>query len=237
MPGLTGFPARCSGLLRRTGLARVSLRLVVKGEDAAATALRFGRANAAVYSATAALDRIFSLRVERIEIIPGFSAEQEEYSCSGEIRLFPLAVLIAALQLGFWTLIALIRSAGGRDTHENENRRRSPSDERKSAMENKHPISEILEESLTKLKQLVDVDTIIGKPITAPDGTIIIPISKVSFGFATGGSELPTSKPSMPFGGGSGGGVTIAPLAFLVIANGNVQLLQMQTADNTADRW
>ena len=57
-------------------------------------------------------------------------------------------------------------------------------------MENKHPISEILEESLTKLKQLVDVDTIIGKPITAPDGTIIIPISKVSFGFATGGSDL-----------------------------------------------
>jgi len=113
---------------------------------------------------------------------------------------------------------------------------RNPPDERKSTMENKHPISEILEESLTKLKQLVDVDTIIGKPITAPDGTIIIPISKVSFGFATGGSELPTSKPSMPFGGGSGGGVTIAPLAFLVIANGNVQLLQMQTADNTADR-
>ena len=102
-------------------------------------------------------------------------------------------------------------------------------------MDAKHPISEILEESLSKLKQLVDVDTIIGKPINAPDGTIIIPISKVSFGFATGGSEIPTSKPSMPFGG-SGGGVTIAPLAFLVITNGNVQLLQMQTADNTADR-
>lgn len=61
-------------LLRRTGLARVSLRLVVKGEDAAATALRFGRANAAVYSTVAALDRIFSLRVEQIEIIPGFAA-------------------------------------------------------------------------------------------------------------------------------------------------------------------
>ena len=103
-------------------------------------------------------------------------------------------------------------------------------------MDAKHPISEILEESLSKLKHLVDVDTIIGKPINAPDGTIIIPISKVSFGFATGGSEIPTSKPSMPFGGGSGGGVTIAPLAFLVITNGNVQLLQMQTADNTADR-
>ncbi len=103
-------------------------------------------------------------------------------------------------------------------------------------METKHPISEILEQSLTKLKQLVDVNTIIGDPIATPDGTTIIPVSKVTFGFATGGSELPTSKPTMPFGGGSGGGVTIAPLAFLVISGGNVQLLQMQTADNTADR-
>lgn len=103
-------------------------------------------------------------------------------------------------------------------------------------MEKKHPLSEVLDASLTNLKNLVDVNTIIGDPIATSDGTTIIPISKVSFGFATGGSELPTSKPSTPFGGGSGGGVTIQPLAFLVISNGDVKLLQMQTADNTADR-
>ncbi|MEG2174842.1 MAG: spore germination protein GerW family protein, partial [Oscillospiraceae bacterium] len=67
-------------------------------------------------------------------------------------------------------------------------------------MENKHPISEILEASLENLKKLVDVNTIIGEAITT-DGVTIIPVSKVSFGFATGGSELPTSKPSTPFGG------------------------------------
>ena len=105
-----------------------------------------------------------------------------------------------------------------------------------TAMEKKNPLGEVLDTSLEKLKKLVDVNTIIGDAITTPDGTTIIPVSKVSFGFATGGSELPTSKPSTPFGGGSGGGVTIQPLAFLVISNGNVKLLQMQTADNTADR-
>lgn len=103
-------------------------------------------------------------------------------------------------------------------------------------MEKKHPLSEVLDSSLANLKDLVDVNTVIGEAITTSDGTIIIPVSKVSFGFVTGGSELPTSKPSTPFGGGSGGGVTIQPLAFLVISNGNVKILHMQTADNTADR-
>ena len=103
-------------------------------------------------------------------------------------------------------------------------------------MEQRNPINEILEASMANLKKLIDVNTIIGDAITTPDGTTIIPVSKVSFGFATGGSELPTSKPSTPFGGGSGGGVTISPLAFLVVKNGDVSLLQIQTADTTADR-
>lgn len=103
-------------------------------------------------------------------------------------------------------------------------------------MDKKHPLSEVLESSLDNMKKLVDVNAVIGEAITTSDGTTIIPVSKVSFGFATGGSDLPTSKPATPFGGGSGGGVTIQPLAFLVISNGNVKILHMQTADNTADR-
>jgi sporulation protein YtfJ len=99
-----------------------------------------------------------------------------------------------------------------------------------------NPFSDILESSLSNLKQLIDVNTVVGEPVTTADGTTIIPVSKVSFGFATGGSELPTAKPSTPFAGGSGGGVTISPLAFLVVCKGEVSILQIQTADNTADR-
>jgi sporulation protein YtfJ len=102
-------------------------------------------------------------------------------------------------------------------------------------MENNHPISEILNVSLDNLKGLVDSNTVIGDPIVVQDVTII-PISKVSFGFATGGSELPTKKPNTPFGGGSGGGVTITPVCFLTVSHGEVRMVQPQTADNTADR-
>ena len=103
-------------------------------------------------------------------------------------------------------------------------------------MEGKHPISEILESSMQKLRELVDVNTIIGDPIVS-GGVTIIPISKVSFGFASGGADVPTQKPESTFGCGSGGGVTIQPLAFLVINNdGKVDILGVPTADNTADR-
>ncbi|WRS26820.1 GerW family sporulation protein [Oscillospiraceae bacterium MB08-C2-2] len=98
-----------------------------------------------------------------------------------------------------------------------------------------HPINDFTASALQNLRTLVDVNTIVGDPITTAEGIVIIPISKVSFGYGTGGSDLPF-KTSEGFGAGTGGGVTIQPLAFLVISGGRVELLQMQTADNTADR-
>lgn len=82
---------------------------------------------------------------------------------------------------------------------------------------------------------MVDVNTIVGEPITTPGGVVIIPVSKVSFGYGSGGTDIPTNRPDM-FGGGSGGGVTIQPLAFLVVDGTEVKLLHMQTAENTNDR-
>lgn len=98
-------------------------------------------------------------------------------------------------------------------------------------------IEGILSSSLEHLKTLVDVNTIIGEQIVTPDGTVVIPVSKVSFGYASGGSDLPTSKPKDMFGGGGGAGVTIQPLAFLVISpGGGVRLLQMEKFDGSIDR-
>lgn len=102
-------------------------------------------------------------------------------------------------------------------------------------MSQQHPISEFTESALSSLRSLVDVNTVIGDAITTADGTVIIPVSKVSFGYGSGGSDLPVQKPDV-FAGGTGGGVTISPIAFLIIRGGNVELLHMQTADNTADR-
>ena len=100
------------------------------------------------------------------------------------------------------------------------------------------PLEGLMDVTLDKIKSMVDVNTIIGDMITIPDGTVIIPISKVTYGFASGGSEFPTKKVDGKdlFGGGSGAAITISPLAFLTISNGQVKLLSINQYDNPTDR-
>ena len=102
-----------------------------------------------------------------------------------------------------------------------------------------HPIEGLMHSAMSSIKEMIDVDTIIGDAIYTENGISIIPISKVSFGFVSGGSEFKgetineyTKKEKeeeiqykLPFGGGSGAGVTLNPVAFLVINQDNVKLL------------
>ena len=96
-------------------------------------------------------------------------------------------------------------------------------------------LTELMEASMSKIRDMVDSNTIIGEPIQTPDGVTLIPISRVSFGFGSGGGDLPSSQKEL-FGGGTGGGVTITPMAFLIVRNGDVKLIQVQSYNNTADR-
>lgn len=101
-----------------------------------------------------------------------------------------------------------------------------------------HPIEGMMNTTLEKIKQMVDVNSIVGDPITSPDGTIIIPISKISYGFVSGGSDFPTKQAAEKtmFGGGTGAGISINPIAFLTISNGNVKLLQVDPYNGSVDR-
>ena len=90
--------------------------------------------------------------------------------------------------------------------------------------------------SMDKIKQLVDVNTIIGEPISTPDGTTIIPISKVSFGFASGGSDLPAKVEKEVFAGGAGAGITIKPQAFIVVTkDGDAKILELGAKSSPID--
>lgn len=108
-------------------------------------------------------------------------------------------------------------------------------------MENSHPIENLMRTTMENLRDMIDVNTVIGEPVETSDGKCIIPISKVSFGFASGGSEFPHTKPvdnhdaNHPFGGGSGAGVSVKPVAFLVLQGDSVRLLPVDH-DNTYDR-
>ena len=109
-------------------------------------------------------------------------------------------------------------------------------------MSEHHPISDLMTETMSKIKEMVDVNTIIGSPIVAADGTTVIPVSKVSFSFGAGGSEFASkhaaSGSPLAFGGGSGAGVTVSPVCFLVIGkDGSANILGINAqASDTVDR-
>ncbi|MCG0276664.1 MAG: GerW family sporulation protein [Thermosediminibacteraceae bacterium] len=98
-----------------------------------------------------------------------------------------------------------------------------------------HPIESLMKTAMESIKDMVNVNTIIGDAVETPDGSVIIPVSRVTFGFAAGGSEffVKTSQDKdksqelqkMPFGGGSGAGVSVQPVAFMVVGKGQIRLL------------
>ena len=103
----------------------------------------------------------------------------------------------------------------------------------------RHPISEVMGITMQKVKEMIDSNTIVGEPIRA-DGVTLVPVSKISVGFGSGGSDFGKNKPAEEgrnFGGGGGAGITITPVVFLVIADGNVRVLSVDSApQTTADR-
>lgn len=97
-----------------------------------------------------------------------------------------------------------------------------------------HPIQGLMKTAMENIKEMVDVNTIVGDPVETPDGSVIIPISKVGFGFAAGGSQFVIDKTTTgtehkehPFGGGSGGGVSITPIAFLIVSASGVKMVHL----------
>jgi sporulation protein YtfJ len=117
-----------------------------------------------------------------------------------------------------------------------------------------HPIQGLMKVAMENIKEMVDVNTIVGDPVETPDGSVIMPISKVGFGFAAGGSEFygdiedTTGNNSnnnndannatvmLPFGGGSGGGVSITPIAFLVVNKQGVKVVPLDNQTHIYER-
>lgn len=115
-----------------------------------------------------------------------------------------------------------------------------------------HPIQGLMQTAMENIKEMVDVNTIVGDPVETPDGSVIMPISKVGFGFAAGGSEFKVEGGSgrsqssqeqgeqasvaLPFGGGSGGGVSITPIAFLVVGSYGVKVVPLDNSTHLYEK-
>lgn len=97
-----------------------------------------------------------------------------------------------------------------------------------------HPIETLMKTAMESIKDMVDVNTIVGDPVETPDGSVIMPVSRVACGFAAGGADYQSDgssqgdKQTLPFGGGSGGGVSVRPVGFLVVGQNQVRLLPVE---------
>ena len=102
-------------------------------------------------------------------------------------------------------------------------------------LEKKSPLNDMMETAMGKVREMVDSNAIVGEPIVTPDGVTVIPISRISFGFGSGGGDYGATKTS--FGGGAGAGVKIDPVAFLIIKDGVTRMMPVAIpAEATVDR-
>ncbi|RBW71464.1 GerW family sporulation protein [Bacillus taeanensis] len=104
-----------------------------------------------------------------------------------------------------------------------------------------HPIQGLMTTAMENLKEMIDVNTIVGDPVETPDGSVILTVSKVGFGFAAGGSDFKLSgqsgeKSENPFGGGSGGGVSITPIAFLVVSSSGIKTIHLDNSTHLYEK-
>lgn len=107
-----------------------------------------------------------------------------------------------------------------------------------------HPIEGLMKTAMESIKEMVDVNTVVGDPVETPDGSVIIPISRVACGFAAGGGDYQAGTngkkdgetPAPPFAGGSGAGVSVQPMGFLVVGNGQIRLMPVDDNHALFDR-
>lgn len=99
-----------------------------------------------------------------------------------------------------------------------------------------HPIQQLINDAMGKMREIVDSNTVIGTPITTREGTTILPVSKISFGFVSGGTDFANEKQKDLFGGAASSGASITPVGFLVIKGDSVKLIQLAENGRTVDR-
>ena len=216
-------------------IRNLQVSITYVGSDAQDTAVKYGYFCLSVYPAVSILADVAHCRHYGVDIAPDFNEKDESvYYADIDIRIRIIWVVGLVFKYGFRVIKLLLALRRGKTEELEKFLNEQTSNKGESDME--HPIGSLMNITMEKIKEMIDVNTIVGTPITAADGTLIIPVSKVSYGFASGGSDLPTKKENKDcFGGGSGAGVTIQPVAFLTVYQGNVRLIPVDGNKSALD--
>ena len=201
-------------------IRNLQVSITYVGSDAQDTAVKYGYFCLSVYPAVSILADVAHCRHYGVDIAPNFNEKDKSvYYAEIDIRIRIIWVVGLVFKYGFRIIKLLLALRRGKTEELEKFLNEQTSNKGESDME--HPIGSLMNITMEKIKEM---------------GTLIIPVSKVSYGFASGGSDLPTKKENKDcFGGGSGAGVTIQPVAFLTVYQGNVRLIPVDGNKSALD--
>ncbi len=219
-------------LRKKIRFSDVNIDFLIAEPDAYDCALKFGVVSASIYNIIGFISAYFKTTVKKMNIAIKYNNNKSNSRYDfGFIMKFKLGTGIVS---GLGILFAYVFRDKTRSDNDDENKSRQaesknqPESKKECLNMSDHPVNGLMGTTIEKIRDMIDVNTIIGNPITTPEGSTIIPVSKVSFGFASGGSDLPVKQQRELFGGAAGAGVSVQPLAFICVSpNGDIKLLQM----------
>ena len=210
------------GVVKKIKISDLCADFTVADEDACTCAVNFGIISAGVYNILGFTAAHFKTDIDHVNIGLKYNNNKSVYNFSLKLEMSPGTAVLGAAGVFFSYLKMQLGKTGEKEKSNKNNLSKEC-----TMMEN-HPVNGLMGTAIEKIRDMIDVNTIIGDPISTPEGATIIPVSKVSFGFASGGSDLPSKQPKNLFGGAAGAGVSVQPLAFICVSpNGDVKLLQM----------
>lgn len=206
-------------LIGNIRFSNINIDFTVAENDAYDCALRYGIISAGIYNILGFVSSYFKTSIDKVNIGLKYNNNNSVYNFSFSLKLKLGTGISAALGILMMYLMK------GRVSGKKKEKDILPKECLKMS---DHPVNGLMGTAIEKIRDMIDVNTIIGNPISTSEGATIIPVSKVSFGFASGGSDLPSKQPKELFGGAAGAGVSVQPLAFICVSpEGDVKLLQM----------
>lgn len=191
------------------------------GKDAKDTAENYYKFCSLALSTIGFFSSLLNFKNKNTKINPDFCGKKNKINLSFLVKARICVLVVILVRLAYALVILYIKLSRGKHF-------KNKISKKESTMAESGKIDGLMGLTLDKIKQIADVKTIIGDPVKIDDNITVIPVSKVSYGAGSGGSDLPVKGNNGYFGGGAGAGMTVTPVGFLVVQDGNVRILQLK---------
>ena len=223
-------------LLKGIPFKKLYIKIGAGGEDAYEATMNYVFFNRLVWCGLGFFSSLTTVSKKKIKIYPVFQEDTTLYKVSftADLKICNVLAVVLFAAVEYIKILNWIKT--GKKPDDVKNKSKNINEKEFVMGEKNNKVSDIMGVTMEKIKEMVDVNTIIGEPVKAGENITIIPVSKVSYGFGSGGSDLPVTNTTKElFGGGAGAGVSIKPIGFIVVNNDDVKFIQVAEEYKTSN--